>query len=146
METFVNAVLPWIIGFIVFAWGMTVLPHVLARVPYQNAPTVKGRLDRGEGVLLIDVREPKEFNGPMGHVPGALNIPGGTLARRIMDKGSGLENLKDTPVVLVCGTAQRAAVAARIMRKLGFTDLTVLRGGVHGWTKAGYPLEGKDRA
>ncbi|CQR46825.1 putative adenylyltransferase/sulfurtransferase MoeZ [Paraliobacillus sp. PM-2] len=75
---------------------------------------------------LIDVREPKEFDG--GHILGARNIPLTQLKQRIN------ELRKDQPVYLYCQNGSRAARAAMILNKKGYKDLYDLKGGYKKWT------------
>ena len=48
---------------------------------------------------------------------------------------------KDTKIIVVCCSGKRAVLAAQTMQKLGFTNVSFLKGGVKGWLKAGYPLD-----
>jgi phage shock protein E len=66
------------------------------------------------GASLVDVRTEMEFAS--GHLPGAINMPVGSLQPgRLGDKG--------TPVVVYCASGSRSAHAARTLRKAGFTAL-----------------------
>jgi len=87
-----------------------------------------------EDALLVDVREPGEFGA--GHILGARNVP---LARI---EGSGdLAKRKDKPVIVYCEGGERAAKAAAALRKLGFSRVVNLNGGLPAWQQAGLPLE-----
>jgi len=69
--------------------------------------------------VIIDVREPFEFM--TGHVKGALNIP----PSKLMAGATKLQDVpKDAPIILYCRTGSRSAVAANILRSLGYTNLT----------------------
>ena len=67
-------------------------------------------------VVILDVREPQEFTGPLGHIRGAILIPLGELAQRAG------ELARDRPIVTVCRAGSRSAQATVIMREAGFTD------------------------
>jgi uncharacterized membrane protein YdjX (TVP38/TMEM64 family) len=69
---------------------------------------VRAALDRGQSPLVIDVRAPDEFNGPLGHVPASLNIPLADLPARM----PGLESSKRRRVAIVCRTDKRSVKAA----------------------------------
>jgi rhodanese-related sulfurtransferase len=86
------------------------------------------RLDRGEQPLIVDVRGPDEFDGPLGHIDGALNIPLPDLSAR-MPEIVGIEK----PIVLVCLTDKRSSQAAAELVEAGVRDVTVLRGGMRAW-------------
>lgn len=94
-------------------------------VPLLDAPTPP---------LLIDVRSPAEFTGPLGHIPGAVNIPLDEFAARVEEvTGAG------RPVILVCHTDRRSGAAAQHLRSLGTEQAGVLRGGMTAWAHAGLP-------
>jgi len=78
-------------------------------------------------VTVLDVREPAEFEGPLGHIPGAVLIPLGELGRRV-DELSG-----ERPVVAVCRAGGRSAQATNIMRKAGVERVANLPGGMLRW-------------
>jgi glyoxylase-like metal-dependent hydrolase (beta-lactamase superfamily II)/rhodanese-related sulfurtransferase len=87
-------------------------------------------------VQIIDVREPDEFNGSLGHVPGARLIPLGVL----VEKHSSLE--KEKPVVMVCRSGARSAQATLILGKAGFYKVANLSGGMLRWRAQRFPVEG----
>jgi len=89
---------------------------------------LRRRLRKGEMRLVIDVREPDEFDGPLGHISGALNLPLAMIAGRGADLArAGL------PIVLVCLTDKRSSQAAAELAALGVRDVAVLRGGMKAW-------------
>ncbi|MEW5862568.1 MAG: MBL fold metallo-hydrolase [Pseudomonadota bacterium] len=90
-------------------------------------------LDR---VQVVDVREPSEFNGPLGHIPGAKLIPLGTLAQRAK------ELVGAKPVVTVCRSGARSAQATVLLRQHGITRAANLAGGMLRWRALGYRAEG----
>ncbi len=62
------------------------LPRLVRRLKgprFTDAPTLKRWLESGKKVALIDVRSAEEFSGPLGHIPGALNIPLAGLVARV---------------------------------------------------------------
>jgi rhodanese-related sulfurtransferase len=104
-----------------------------------EANELKRRLDRGEGVTVVDVRGPEEFLGPLGHIATARNIPVAELESRLAE----LAGLERAPIVLVCRTDKRSAMAARTLHAAGFTELNVLRRGMEKWNETGLPVEKK---
>jgi rhodanese-related sulfurtransferase len=84
-------------------------------------------------VLIIDVREPEEFVGPLGHIPGAFNIPLANFLPRVSEMAANTATTK----VLVCKTDKRSAKAAQALRDAGGQGVFVLRGGMEGWHHAG---------
>jgi rhodanese-related sulfurtransferase len=91
----------------------------------------------GEPVVLIDVRQPDEYLGSPGHLPGAINIPLPTLATRVDEVGAH----HGRPVVLVCKTDRRSAKAAETLLASGLKNVAILRGGTDGWHRLGLPLD-----
>jgi sulfur dioxygenase len=87
-------------------------------------------------VQVVDVREPDEFDGPLGHVPGAKLIPLGTLTER----ASGLERRK--PLVVVCRSGARSAQATQMLGRAGFDRVANLSGGMLRWRSQGFTVEG----
>lgn len=83
---------------------------------------------------IVDVRNPDEFTGPLGHIEGARNIPLPVFANQVAELGR-----ETGPIVLVCHTDRRSSMAAASLRKAGKQDVLVLRGGMTAWraTQAG---------
>ena len=92
----------------------------------------KEMIDQGN-VQVIDSREPHEH--AEGHVPGSLQIQHmATLTQA--DKLA-----KDKPILFICKSGQRSAVAAEFAAALGLTELYNVEGGHDAWREAGYPLD-----
>ena len=87
-------------------------------------------------VQIVDVREPDEFNGPLGHVPGAVLIPLGKLSGKIEE----LE--KARPLVAVCRSGARSAQATLMLGKAGFDKVANLSGGMLRWRAQRFPVDG----
>lgn len=94
------------------------------------------RAERPDGVQILDVREPDEFTGPLGHIRGAVLIPLGELADRAGELS------KDKPVVAVCRAGSRSAQATTILQQAGFKDVANLTGGMLRWRAEGHAVEG----
>lgn len=92
-------------------------------------------LDAPSPPLVVDVRSPAEYDGPLGHIESATNIPLDEFAARVAE-------ITDTgrPVILVCHTDRRSSAACQHLRSLGVTEAGVLRGGMVAWTQAGLPI------
>jgi glyoxylase-like metal-dependent hydrolase (beta-lactamase superfamily II)/rhodanese-related sulfurtransferase len=87
-------------------------------------------------VQVIDVREPDEFKGALGHVPGAHLMPLGSLAARAGELSKG------RPVVTVCRSGARSAQATVLLAEAGFDNVANLAGGMLRWRAHGYRVEG----
>ena len=103
------------------------------RVKETNVAAVKRRMDAGEKLLLIDVREDNEW--AKGHLPGAVHLSKGIIERdieqRVPDAG--------TKLILYCGGGFRSAIAGDNLQKMGYTNVESMDGGWKGWLEAGLP-------
>jgi rhodanese-related sulfurtransferase len=121
--------------------AIALLPRLIKRLRgkfnWIEANELKRRLDRGEGVTIVDVRGRDEFVGPLGHIATARNIPVAELESRLSE----LAGLERGPIVLVCRTDKRSATAARTLRAAGFTQVNVLRRGMQEWNETGLPVQ-----
>jgi glyoxylase-like metal-dependent hydrolase (beta-lactamase superfamily II)/rhodanese-related sulfurtransferase len=84
--------------------------------------------------LVLDVREPSEFTGELGHIEGAMLIPLGELRAKLGDLP------KDVPVVAVCRSGGRSAQACVILEGAGFPRIANLAGGMIGWRSLGFAV------
>ena len=87
---------------------------------------LKRELDRNPALLLLDVREPREWD--LCRLPGAKLIPLGDLPSRIDELD------RAVPIVAYCHTGIRSAHAVQLLRQSGFTNVRNLTGGIHAWS------------
>jgi len=87
--------------------------------------------------LVLDVREADEFDGELGHIPGAVLIPLRELAGRACE----IEAHKDHSILVVCRAGVRSATAAAILTGLGFEQVANLRGGMVEWNDQRFAVE-----
>ncbi|MBB5205182.1 glyoxylase-like metal-dependent hydrolase (beta-lactamase superfamily II)/rhodanese-related sulfurtransferase [Inhella inkyongensis] len=85
---------------------------------------------------IVDVRQPDEFDGPLGHIAGARLLPLEQLTRRVD------ELQRERPVVTVCRSGARSAQAALQLTQAGFPQVANLAGGMLRWRAAGAPVVG----
>jgi len=96
---------------------------------------LKAKLDAGEPLFLLDVREPKEFSA--GHIDGALNVP----VREVPKALNRLPADRNAPIVVVCASAVRSGYVTMALSFKGYTNVKHLAAGyIAGWEKAGYPV------
>ena len=98
-----------------------------------QAEKLREELGMGKKVLIIDVRDAKEF--AEGHVPGAINIPAAELGKRLPK----MKVSKDTMIVTMCEHGGRSSRASLELEKLGYKTTSFCR--LEGWKKAGYKTE-----
>jgi adenylyltransferase/sulfurtransferase len=90
---------------------------------------LKAKIDNKDKFILIDVREPSEFE--IVKIPGAILIP----KQGFLD-GSALAGLpQDKPIILHCKSGVRSAECLAILKSAGFADATHVSGGVVAWAK-----------
>ncbi len=100
--------------------------EVGAGVPAIAPKALKARLDRGDEVVLLDVRNPPEWE--IGRIPGARLIPLPELPARVHELSSADE------LVVYCKSGIRSAQAVEFLKTAGFRKLSHLTGGIEGWS------------
>lgn len=88
-----------------------------------------------QDVRVVDVREPQEFVGELGHVRGAELVPLGNLGAAV---GAWR---RDQPLLLICRSGGRSGRAAAALAQAGFSRVYNLDGGMLAWNAAGLPTE-----
>ena len=90
---------------------------------------LKEKIDRKDDFLLIDVREPSEFE--IVRIPGSVLIP----KQGFLD-GTALAGLpQNRPIILHCKSGVRSAECLAVLKNAGFSDATHVQGGVVAWAK-----------
>jgi glyoxylase-like metal-dependent hydrolase (beta-lactamase superfamily II)/rhodanese-related sulfurtransferase len=117
------------------AWEAYGLPTASGDVRDITPSDLYSLLEAADGnkPVVLDVREPWEY--VQGHVPGAILIPLGELARR------GVELDPNTPVAIICATGSRSLSAAALFGRWGFETIYNVAGGTMRWMQIGLPLE-----
>ena len=105
------------------------------RIKETNVDDMKRRMDAGEKIALVDVREESEW--AQGHLPGAMHLGKGIIERDIE------QHVPDTnaKIVLYCGGGFRSALTADNLQKMGYTNVESMDGGWKGWIGAGLPTQ-----
>ena len=110
----------------------------VAAMPVVGAAELAARLASGTAPpLLLDVREPEEFVGALGHIEGSILVPMDALEQRLPK----LAGYVDRDVVVVCRAGARSASAGAILRRGGFTRVENLAGGMLAWAAAKLPVQ-----
>jgi rhodanese-related sulfurtransferase len=92
-----------------------------------NVEELKARMDAGEKLNLIDVREPNEYQE---FNIGARLIPLGKITSMQADE---LDDLKNEEIILHCRSGKRSATAALFLESMGFTNTVNVTGGMLAW-------------
>jgi len=94
-------------------------------------PELKARIDRGERVFILDVREPEEI--ALAPFPGATHIAMGDVPARLQELDP------DRETVVVCHHGIRSAQVAMYLIRLGFEQVKNLAGGIDAWSETADP-------
>jgi len=113
---------------------LKIVDDAKTRIRQTTTAAVKARLDAGDQLLLIDVREESEFAAD--HLPGAVHLGKGIIERDIETRVPDL----DTEMILYCGGGFRSALAADNLQKMGYRNIISMDGGIREWREKGYPL------
>jgi len=97
-------------------------------------PQQATQLINKEQALVVDLRDNAAFL--QGHIVGAKNIPHTRLAQSQQE----LSKYKEKPIILTCEMGRQSGPSGMILRKMGFTRVYMLAGGVQAWRAAGLPL------
>ena len=93
---------------------------------------------RQSATRLIDVRDQAEFDGELGHLPGAQLVPLATLKEKSMGWN------RDESIIIVCKTGVRSATAAADLAAIGFNNVATVRGGMEALVKSGVQIERRE--
>jgi len=118
---------------------LAIVDEARARVRECSVHDVKARLDAGEALHLIDVREESEF--ARGRLPTAVHLGKGVIERDVESRFPD----PAAPLILYCGGGYRSALAADALQRMGYTQVVSMDDGWRGWTEAGYPTVAESR-
>jgi rhodanese-related sulfurtransferase len=114
---------------------LAIVNDAKSRVKETNVAEVKRRMDAGEKLTLVDVREDTEWNN--GHIAGAIHLGKGVIER---DIEKAIPN-KEQELILYCGGGFRSALAADNLKNMGYKNAISMDGGWRGWSEQGLPTE-----
>jgi sulfur dioxygenase len=99
------------------------------QVDFINSFNLKEKIAKESDILLIDVREPDEFRGPLGSIPNSKNFP----LMKLMNNLDQMKDYKNKPFYIICRSGGRASTMAKVFKQAGYKDPIVLEGGMIGW-------------
>jgi len=121
---------------VLFVWlAYSVISSMLSPVKEVDTQSATMLLNRSDAVML-DIRGPAEFK--KGHIMGAK-----TLTPEQVNKADfkSLEKFKSKPIIVVCAMGMSAKRTASQLLKAGFSEVSVLKGGMNTWSSEGLPVK-----
>ena len=114
-----------------------VVASMVSGVTHVDNTYVASRMAENPDLLILDVREPAEFEG--GRLEGATNMPRGIVEFRM----AGGNYSSDQEIIVTCSHGFRAASVTKTLNEMGYTNVSAHRG-MNAWTEDGYEVETED--
>jgi len=118
----------------------TLVRDARTRIREINATQIEALRKATPTLVLVDVREDSEW--VRKRIPGAVHVGRGVLEMSIESKVPA----KSTPIVVYCQGGGRSAVAADVLGKMGYTNVSSLAGGLAGYEASGLPVDNASTA
>jgi len=119
--------------------------EALAQVPTISPAEASQAMRSNPDTLVVDVRDASDIAGT-GIIPGAVNISLGTLTYKADNqvppewRDPNLAN-RSRQIITTCQSGEMAALAGKLLKDMGFTNVYILKGGTVAWKAAGYPTK-----
>ncbi len=127
------------LALVLFLMALPILSRKLyGKVNYVTPFDFMKRLDAGDTVVILDLRPEKDFD--RGHIDGSTNLPFRDLVDRVGARNAGFLAYKDHAIALICESDLKSIRAAKELRRRGFLDVSVVKGGIHRWKRENLPL------
>ena len=119
--------------------------EALGEVPTISPAEARQRMQQDPSTLVIDVRDAADINST-GIIPDAMNISLGTLtfkADNAVDESWREPALRDRgrPIITTCEIGPMGALGGKLLKDMGFANVTILEGGTQAWKDAGFPTK-----
>jgi rhodanese-related sulfurtransferase len=111
-----------------------ILAEAKARITEHTPAEVRAMMDRGDKIVLLDVRDLPEVN--LGRIPGAVHISRGRLEQNVEAAIP-----RDAQVVIYCASGNRSALAAVTLAEMGYDQVSSMSSGINGWLATGGEVE-----
>lgn len=103
-------------------------------LPQITAESIKRAMDNRENFVILDVRTRDEYQE--GHIKGSILLP----VDEVKEKVTKILSDKDQKLYIYCRSGGRSAKAASEMKKLGYTNVHNMQGGMMAWENKGFPI------
>lgn len=115
-----------------------IAPQIKENFPWD----VEERMEAGEDLLFLDVREGYEFDTMQ--IEGSLHVSRGILETAVEwdheETEPELVEARQRPIIVVCRSGSRSVFAAHTLMQMGYQDVTSLKTGLRGWNEYDLPL------
>lgn len=130
---------PLLVGGFVAVAGLLIYTEVMRRVQglRELTPTQAVAWINDPSAVIVDISPAADFN--KGHIVNARNIQ----ASRLANPDQEIQKLREKKLLVVCRSGQTAVSAAASLRKMGATDVAVLKGGMAQWRSDQFPVTTK---
>src|SRR5438445_13084153 len=115
---------------------LKIVDDAKSRIKEVTVSETRERLKQNPNAKLVDVREDNEWD--TAHAAGAIHLGKGIIER---DIEATVAN-KSTELILYCGGGYRSALAADVLRQMGYTNAWSMAGGWKAWKESGAPVKG----
>jgi len=109
----------------------------LNQVRQLDAAQVRMLTESSPGPVIVDVREPEEYTGELGHIAESILIP----LKDLTGRADELSANKERQIIVVCRAGVRSTTAAAILTGLGYEHVSNLKGGMLDWNQQQLPVE-----
>ena len=113
---------------IVGSCNQKIIEQIPVTPPNIMVADVQKKISAKVNILLLDVRTANEFEGPLGHIAGAVLLPVQELEQRIDE----LNEHKEKEIIVICRSGNRSQTGTRILISHGFNAVNML-GGMKAW-------------
>ena len=113
---------------IVGSCNQKIIEQIPVTPPNIMVADVQKKISAKDSILLLDVRTATEFDGPLGHIAGAVLLPVQELEQRIDE----LNEHKEKEIIVICRSGNRSQTGTRILISHGFNAVNMM-GGMKAW-------------
>lgn len=126
---------PYLVAAAVFMVVIVIVSEMRTRIQdFAAIPPHDAIRLMNQGALVLDVRDGEPYAS--GHIGEARHVP----LKEVAGSAESLKKFREKPVVTYCETGMNGGVAARELRKLGFSKVFNLRGGLNAWRQENLPV------
>jgi rhodanese-related sulfurtransferase len=119
--------------------------EAMGEVPTISPAEARKRIQKDPQTLVVDVRDAADINAT-GIIPDALNISLGTLTYKAdneVEESWREPALRDRnrPIITTCEIGPMGALGGKLLKDMGFANVSILEGGTQAWKDAGFPTK-----